>query len=313
MKTITPKIESNSKYQPELAEYENTQPVDYVLYLSAKCVNFESIMKFILSFVLFLTLLFTTKAQTPLTVAEDFTVTDLDGNTFNLFNTLITNKYVVIDFFYCSCVPCQNNTPKVQFAFQYFGCNRSNVVFLSMDTGDSTRICRLFEENYQNLVGDKFPSASGIEGGGSAVCSAYGILAYPTVILIAPDKTILEQDIWPIADGPYLAGIIEEHGGIAYNCAAVGIEEVKTAFADSYPNPVSDVFKMKFNVSKSETITFEIYTILGEKVMSIAETTYSRGSYIVPVHIADLSDGTYLIKIISEGIPKDMCKMFVVK
>jgi cytochrome oxidase Cu insertion factor (SCO1/SenC/PrrC family) len=270
-------------------------------------------MKHILSFVLFLSLNLTTKAQTPLSVAEDFTVTDLDGNTFNLFNTLNNNKFVVIDFFYCTCVPCQINTPKVQYAYQYFGCNRSNVVFLSMDTGDDTEACRLFEENYQNLAGEKFPSVSGDDGGGNAVCSAYGILAYPTVILIAPDKTILEQDIWPIADGPYLASIIEGHGGIAYDCSAVGIEEVRTAFADSYPNPVSDVFKMKFNVSNNESIAFEVYNILGEKIMNIPENSYSRGSYIVPVPVTNLSDGTYLIKIISEGIPKDMCKMFVVK
>ncbi len=270
-------------------------------------------MKYILSFALFLSLAFTTKAQTPLTVAEDFTVTDLDGNSFNLFNTLNTNKFVVIDFFYCTCVPCQINTPKVQYAYQYFGCNRSNVVFLSMDTGDDTEACRLFEENYQSLAGEKFPSISGDDGGGNAVCNTYGIFAYPTIILIAPDKTIIEQDIWPISDGPYLAGIIEEHGGIAYDCSAVGIQEIKTSFADSYPNPVSDVFKMKFNVSNSETISFEVYNVLGVKIMEIPENMYSRGIYIVPVHVADLSDGTYLIKILSDGISKDMCKMFVIK
>lgn len=270
-------------------------------------------MKYILSFALFLSLAFTTKAQTPLTVAEDFTVTDLDGNSFNLFNTLNSDKFVVIDFFFCSCVPCQINTPKVQYAFQYFGCNRSNVVFLSMDTGDDNEACRLFEENYQSLEGEKFPSVSGDEGGGNAVCSTYGIGAYPTVILIAPDKTILEQDIWPISDGPYLAGIIEEHGGIASNCSAVGIQEIKTSFADCYPNPVSDVFKMKFNVANTETISFEVYNLLGEKIKSIPENSYSRGIYIVPVQVADLSEGTYLIKILSDGNPIDVCKMFVIK
>jgi cytochrome oxidase Cu insertion factor (SCO1/SenC/PrrC family) len=39
-------------------------------------------------------------AQTTLTTAVDFTVTDTDGNTFNLFSTLASGKYVLIDFFY---------------------------------------------------------------------------------------------------------------------------------------------------------------------------------------------------------------------
>ncbi|MFH2141598.1 MAG: hypothetical protein ABIJ97_04190 [Bacteroidota bacterium] len=39
-------------------------------------------------------------AQTPLTTAVDFTVTDTDGNSYNLFSILASNKYVVIDFFF---------------------------------------------------------------------------------------------------------------------------------------------------------------------------------------------------------------------
>ena len=48
-----------------------------------------------------------------------------------------------------------------QLAFQYFGCNTSNVVFISMDLGDDNAACRIFEENFQNLPGNKFPSVSG--------------------------------------------------------------------------------------------------------------------------------------------------------
>lgn len=37
--------------------------------------------------------------QTPLTEAIDFTATDTDGQTWNLFNELNDGKYVLIDFF----------------------------------------------------------------------------------------------------------------------------------------------------------------------------------------------------------------------
>lgn len=54
-------------------------------------------------FTLFLGLLFATTfsfAQTPLTVAEDFTATGIDGIEYNLFEILDGGQYVIIDFFY---------------------------------------------------------------------------------------------------------------------------------------------------------------------------------------------------------------------
>ena len=40
----------------------------------------------------------TASAQCPLTEAVDFTATDIDGVTWNLFDELDNGKYVLIDF-----------------------------------------------------------------------------------------------------------------------------------------------------------------------------------------------------------------------
>lgn len=42
----------------------------------------------------------TSFAQTNLTQAVDFTATDTEGNTWNLFEQLDQGKYVLIDFFF---------------------------------------------------------------------------------------------------------------------------------------------------------------------------------------------------------------------
>jgi hypothetical protein len=274
-------------------------------------------MKKIFTFFMLLWLVVPISAQTSLTVAEDFTVTDLDGNSFNLFNTLNSSKFVVIDFFYCTCVPCQQNTPKVQFAFQYFGCNTSNVVFISMDTGDDNAACRIFEENFQNLPGNKFPSVSGDEGGGTAICNTYGINAYPTVILIAPDKNIVERDIWPIADGEYLASVIESQGGIPADCSAVGIEEMKqnvfTGFSSIFPNPVNNVFNMQIDVVEDAFISFEVYNLLGEKIIEVPSNEYVKGTHTIQLPVENIANGTYLVNLLTDKMQRDVCKMFVVK
>lgn len=41
-------------------------------------------------------------AQTPLTVAVDFTATDIEGVEHNLFDILDAGQYVCIDFFFAN-------------------------------------------------------------------------------------------------------------------------------------------------------------------------------------------------------------------
>ena len=50
-------------------------------------------------------LLMSLNAQTTLTTAVDFTVTDVHGNTHTLFDYLADGKHVVIDFFFTTCGP----------------------------------------------------------------------------------------------------------------------------------------------------------------------------------------------------------------
>ena len=140
--------------------------------------------------------LFSVNAQTSLTTAVDFTVTDVHGNTHNLFSYLDEGKHVIVDFFFTTCGPCIASVPTMNQAYTDYGCNTGEVFFISIDNGDSDATVLQYETDYGGL----FPSVSGIDGGGNLVVSNYGIGAYPTVILIAPDRSILEQDIFPVSN-----------------------------------------------------------------------------------------------------------------
>ena len=147
------------------------------------------------TFILCLSLV-SVNAQTSLTTAVDFTVTDVHGETHNLFSLLNEGKYVIVDFFFTTCGPCISSVPTLNQSFTDYGCNTGEVFYISIDDGDTDAEVLQYELDYGGLL----PSVSGIEGGGNAVNSAYGISAYPTVILIAPDQTILEQDIFPVSN-----------------------------------------------------------------------------------------------------------------
>ena len=147
------------------------------------------------TFILCLSLV-SVNAQTSLTTAVDFTVTDVHGETHNLFTILEEGKHVIVDFFYTTCGPCQASVPTMNQAYTDYGCNTGEIFFLSIDNGDTD--AQVLQ--YENQFGGLFPSVSGIDGGGNLVVSNYGIGAYPTVILIAPDRSILEQDIFPVSN-----------------------------------------------------------------------------------------------------------------
>jgi thiol-disulfide isomerase/thioredoxin len=140
--------------------------------------------------------LLTANAQTSLTTAVDFTVTDVHGETHNLFSILNEGKHVIVDFFFTTCPPCIQSVPILNQSFLDYGCNTGEVFYISMDAGDTDAQVLQYELDYGGLL----PSVSGIDGGGDAVNSAYGIGAYPTVVLIAPNHIILEQDIYPVTD-----------------------------------------------------------------------------------------------------------------
>ena len=63
-----------------------------------------------------------------------------------------------------------------------------------------------------------YPTISGVEGGGTAICNAYGIPAYPTVIIIAPDHSIVVQDIWPIPNAQIFIDPLEGFGCEQHDC-----------------------------------------------------------------------------------------------
>ncbi|MBE0661700.1 MAG: T9SS type A sorting domain-containing protein [Bacteroidales bacterium] len=58
---------------------------------------------------------------------------------------------------------------------------------------------------------------------GGSINGTYGIGAYPTVIIIKPNRAIAEQDIWPI-NNSILRSKILQHGGIPQDCNALTFE-----------------------------------------------------------------------------------------
>ena len=190
----------------------------------AKLTKFYFMKKF-LSLILLIILGFNVKAQTSLTEAVDFTGTDCYGEeTINLFEILDRGQHVLIDFYFYSCPPCQRVVPYVVEAYEAFGCNNHDVFFMEVTHSDDAEIAQWWAEKY----GVQYPTISK-ELGGIEIQKAYNIPSYPSLVLIAPDRKILLQDInydsIKARETQYIIEQLEQFGIEQHSCDAPVVGE----------------------------------------------------------------------------------------
>ena len=166
-------------------------------------------------------------AQCHISQAVDFTATDCHGTQVHLFDILDSGQYVLIDFFFTTCGPCQQATPKVVESYYLMGCNMHDVYYMEISPSDADAACQTWATNY----GVEYPTI-GTTGGGNTICNNYQIEAYPTLILIAPDRNILIQDLWPISNAQTIVNALGQHGVQPHDCNAVTYDPQVTITVD---------------------------------------------------------------------------------
>lgn len=227
-------------------------------------------------------------SQTNLTQAVDFTIKDTHGNVHVLSEYLDNGKFVVIDFYSTSCGYCQLYAPEVQASYEHFGLGNGEVVFLTIDKGHTNDEVIVFDEEY----GVSMPSASGIEGGGDITHLAYEIQATPSVILIAPDYSIVEQMIWL----PTTENI--DNALLAAGLTMVGLDapivEVET---NVFPNPANGNAVLNINSSQKEEMEISIHNLTGQTLTHRTIVHDGNGNMRFALDIAGFLPGVYIVNL----------------
>ncbi len=150
-------------------------------------------MKFlnILTFLMFYFISQVLIAQIPNgSIAPNFTLTDIDGNTHELYDYLDQGKSVLLDFFAVWCSPCQSHAQTLENAFQTYGPNGDNsMMFLSLEAEDATTDGQCI--NYGGFPWSSIISYPIVNTTGS-IPYLYNINYYPSVFIVCPDRTITE-------------------------------------------------------------------------------------------------------------------------
>lgn len=233
----------------------------------------------------------TSIGQVSLNTAVDFTVTDYKGVEHNLFSYLDDGKLVCLDFFYKDCPACAQTAPFYQSAFEYYGCNTGNVIFLALSGYDNNSTL----EAYAQSKGYDYPMVSPADGA-SSVLNSYPFGGYPTYFLIKPDRTIVEKDIWPVSSAQTFINKINPQGGEQKDCETTGIEDNTKISFTTFPNPVSD--NLHISTSGINSLNIELVDILGKTVLK-ERISSNDGQF--SISLKELNSGIYFVKYFDRG------------
>ena len=238
-------------------------------------------------------------AQITLTEAVDFTVTDLHGVEHNLFDILDNGQYVMVDLFAYWCGPCCSTAPKIKQTYEDFGCNTGDLFVIGLEADGTTQQTEDFENSCGSAGG--YPVASGLDGGASEAVDLYMPSAFPTIILIAPDRSIVEQDIWPYTTGD-VATLLNGYGIEELDCAPVSVEDLtQINSVQLTPNPTHDNITVNVDLTEAVDLTIEVYNITGQLVLTEQVDQLNAGSHNVDLSLENQATGTYMVKVSVNG------------
>ena len=157
--------------------------------------------KLILSIAVFAGVL-SASAQTPVgSVVSNFNLTDINGNTQNLFAILDAGKMVVIDVSATWCGPCWNyhNTGALNTFYAAHGpagANDAMVLFIEGDATTTSADLNGTGANTQGnwVAGENFPIID-LTTGASFTNSGLEIPYFPVMYVICPNRTVIQSGV----------------------------------------------------------------------------------------------------------------------
>ncbi len=241
--------------------------------------------------------------------APDFTVTDTHGVEHSLYEDYLNQgKTVVLDLFFVNCGPCNTLAPLLEPVYQEWGAGEGSVQFISLtsEPNDTDPIVIGFEEQH----GTTWPAVSA-DGGGPEAVQAYTdhqfgqFVGYPTLVIIAPDGTV-QFDPW--VNNNYEGTIellnewIENTGASRPISNIVDLDNVSSFSIN--PNPVASIANLNLVVDKQSQTNVAVFNTLGQQIKTIYSGTLNAGIQKISMNSADLTPGTYFIKVSMDGESK---------
>lgn len=87
---------------------------------------------------------------------------------------------------------------------------------------------------------------------------------------------------------------------------------VKFELYQNYPNPFNPSTKIRYDIPAASQVKLEIYTILGDKIMTVVDEIQQPGSFTVDLNMSGYPSGTYICRL-SHNTGSSVIKLMLIK
>jgi thiol-disulfide isomerase/thioredoxin len=238
--------------------------------------------------------------------APDFTSTDINGNTHNLYNYLNAGKLVILDVSTTWCGPCWgfHEAHYLKELYDEFGPNGTDdIVVLFYEADPATTLADLNGSGSDTqgdwITGIPYP----IFNDSIIVLNQYVYgMSYPTVNLICPSGKMIMDDLNYYNDYSNQAQSLQDMRTVVLNyintCTSLGLHENIELFNDVRiaPNPSFSSTTVSLNANSNESVSIKVMDVTGKEIL-ILSNQLNEGQNDILLDLTEFEVGKYFVQI----------------
>ena len=227
---------------------------------------------------------------------RNFTLTDIDGNSYDLYEELGKGKAIIFDFFRYHCHACQASSPAVEQLWQDY--SDKNVWVWKVDIRDNETAEQV--RDFHHRFGGTMPSF--IKGSNLFwyYVQSHGLQsATPGFIVILPDATVVYARA-----GYYDAAMRKVLNDNGFNQSVSSVDETTTLSgvrATLAPNPATTSASLTLTLETPAETTVQVYNSLGQKIQDAFNGEIEAGNTTLSLQTEGWNPGMYFVRIEMNG------------
>lgn len=233
-------------------------------------------------------------------VAPDFTVTDINGTTHNLYSILNSGKVVVLDCSATWCGPCWGyHTAQfledINATYGPTGTDQVRVIFYEADATTTAADLNGLTATTQGdwVTGATYPLIN--EAPLQLSGNVFWPLGFPTINVISPTDKKIKGDLWDNWNQADNAASLLEMYGVIDNYT-LGVNEITTVEAGVFPNPSTGATTITVDMPTAGNLNVQVTNLTGQIVFT-QEVTNITGANSINLDLTTLAEGQYIVNL----------------